>query len=116
MHFEQRWLDLAAAYVERVAVVRDPGVNVGHWNLPERVITLDGEQILVDGEPCRLFRFSGYDVEHPEAATRYFTRLTMESLGLAAAVFRRYRKELLTAGWADTSQWPYALAEEAPPS
>lgn len=99
MHFEQRWLDLAAAYVERLAVVRDPGVNVGHWNLPERAVTVEGERILVDGGPCRLFRFSGYDADRPEGATRYFARLTMENLGAAAVVFARYREELLRAGW-----------------
>ena len=109
MHFEQRWLDLAHSYVDRVAVVRDPGVNVAHWNLPERVVTLEGDAIRVDGQPGRLFRFSGYDPDHPEFATRYFSRLTKESLGPAAAVFARYHEELLAAGWAETRAWPYAL-------
>ena len=109
MHFEQRWLDWAHSYVERVAVVRDPGVNVGHWNLPEREVTMDGEAIQVDGQPCRLFRFSGYDPDHPEFATRYSARLTKELLGPAAAVFGRYHEELLGAGWAETREWPYAF-------
>ncbi len=109
MHFEQRWLDWAHSYVDRVAVVRDPGVNVGHWNLPERVVTMDGEAIQVDGQPCRLFRFSGYDPDHPEFATRYSARLTKELLGPAAGVFARYHEELLVAGWAETREWPYAF-------
>ena len=115
MHFEQRWLDLAHSYVDRVAVVRDPGVNVAHWNLPERVVTLEGDAIRVDGQPGRLFRFSGYDPDHPEFATRYFTRLTKESLGPAAAVFARYHEELLAAGWAETRVWPYALGPKGLP-
>ena len=90
MHFEQRWLDLATSYIEHVTVVRDPGVNVGHWNLPEREIAVDGETIQVDGQPCRLFRFSGYDADRPQLATRYSTRLTMENLGPAASIFKAW--------------------------
>jgi len=109
LHFEQRWLDLASSYVERLAVARDLGLNVGHWNLPERAVTVEGERILTDGQLCRLFRFSGYEADHPEAATRYSTRLNMENLGPAAEVFRRYREELMSAGWEETSGWPYAF-------
>ena len=109
LHFEQRWLDLASSYVARLAVARDVGLNVGHWNLPERVVTVEGERILADGQLCRLFRFSGYDADQPEAVTRYGTRLNMANLGPAAEVFRRYREELLKAGWAETREWPYAF-------
>lgn len=109
MHFEQRWLDFAPSYVEQVTVVRDPGVNVGHWNLPERVVSVDGDTFRVDGELLRLFRFSGYDADRPEIPTRYFNRLTMDSLGPAAAVFARYHQELLRHGWVETKDWPYAL-------
>jgi len=109
LHFEQRWLDLASSYVERLAVARDLGLNVGHWNLPERAVTVEGERILTDGQLCRLFRFSGYEADHPEAATRYSTRLNMENLGPAAEVFRRYREELMSAGWEETSGWQYAF-------
>ena len=40
MHYEQRWLDLVPAFFEDFHVVRDPGFNVGHWNLPERATTV----------------------------------------------------------------------------
>lgn len=108
LHFEQRWLDLVPAYFEGVHILRDRGVNVGHWNLPERAITLDGDSVLVDGVPCVLFRFSGFDVERPQAATRYSARLTMENIGPAAEVFRRYRGRLIEAGYYKTRAWPYA--------
>jgi hypothetical protein len=36
MHYEQRWLDLVPAFFEDFHILRDPGFNVGHWNLPER--------------------------------------------------------------------------------
>lgn len=108
MHYEQRWLDHVAAYFETVHVLHDPGLNVGHWNLPERRITLVNGMVRANDHPCRLFRFSGYDPGRPEAATTYSPRLKTSALADAAIVFDRYRNALLDAGWAETRNWPYA--------
>ena len=75
LHFEQRWVDLVPGMFDGVRVTRDPGASIGHWSLPERRVEIDGEDVRVDGRPCRLARFSGYDLDHPEAATRYHDRL-----------------------------------------
>ena len=109
MHFEQRWLDLAPSFFEGVHILRDPGMNVAHWNLPERQISIgpDGD-VLAEGRPCRFFRFSGFDFEQPFYATRYNTRLTLDNMGPAAAVFRSYHERLVAAGCHETSTWPYA--------
>lgn len=108
VHYEQRWLDLVTAYFDTVHVLHDPGLNVGHWNLPERRITLTNGTIRADDHLCRLFRFSGYDPGQPEAATTYSPRLKTSALGDAAIVFERYRNALLDAGWVETRGWPYA--------
>jgi len=108
IHFEQRWLDLVPSFFEGVAMVRDPGFNVAHWNLPDRTVRTDGDAITVDGRPCRFVRFSGFDPRRPERPTRYFARLSMEALGDAAILFRRYNELLHAAGWQETSRWPYA--------
>jgi hypothetical protein len=108
LHFEQRWLDLVPAYFEDVEVVRDPGFNVAHWNLPERTVAIDGADITVDGSPCSFFRFSGFDPERPHAVTRYSPRLDMSNVGDAAEIFGRYVKLLEAAGYHETKTWPYA--------
>jgi len=108
MHFEQRWLDLVPAFFEDVEVVRDPGFNVAHWNLPERAVAIDGERITVDGSEGSFFRFSGFDPERPSDITRYSSRLTMSNVGAAADIFRRYRTLLEAAGYHETKTWPYA--------
>jgi len=97
VHFEQRWLDLAPAYFDDVQVVRDPWFNVGHWNLPERLQPAYG-----------LFRFSGYDPDRPEYATRYTPRVRVDELDAGAQVFASYRAALMDAGWEETRHWPYA--------
>ena len=108
MHFEQRWLDLVPAYFPDVHVVRDPGFNVAHWNLPERKVTVSGDRVTVDGHPGRFFRFSGFDPESPDAVTRYNDRLRMSDIGDAAQIFRRYVRLLESAGYDETKTWPYA--------
>jgi hypothetical protein len=110
LHYEQRWLDLVPGMFGGVHVLRDPAYNVAHWNLPDRVVTLAGTRVLVNGEPCRLFRFSGYDVETPDRPTRYSTRLTAENIGPARLVFDRWRDALVRHGYHTTREWPYAYA------
>jgi hypothetical protein len=111
LHFEQRWVDLVPGMFDGVRVTRDPGASIGHWSLPERRVAVDGEDVRVDGRPCRLVRFSGYDLDHPEAATRYHDRLAVADAGGDAAVlFRRYRELVLAAGDAEARALPYAFA------
>lgn len=102
MHYEQRWLDLVPVFFEDVCVIRDPGANIGHWNLPERATA----------EP-RLFRFSGFDPERPEQVTRYSNRISMPELGRTAGRFGRYAEALLAAGWSEAQDWPYAYGSFA---
>lgn len=77
MHYEQRWLDLVPAYFDDVSVIRDPGANIGHWNLPERL-----------SDERRLFRFSGLDPDRPDRVTVYSERLSMDDLDDAEGFIR----------------------------
>lgn len=108
LHFEQRWLDLVPAFFPEAEVLRDPGANVGHWNLPERRVEIEADRVLVDGEPGRVVRFSGYDPARPHQVTRHSTRLSTADVGPAAGLFERYREALVAARDAEASGWPYA--------
>ena len=108
MHYEQRWLDLAPALFAGVHILRDPAYNIGHWSFPERTITVQDTMVFVDGEPCRLFRFSGYEPAQSQWITKYSRRLTLDTVGPARHVFDRFRAALDDEGFAETSMWPYA--------
>jgi hypothetical protein len=107
-HYEQRWLDFAPGLVDRCALIRDPGVNAGHWNLTERNIRISGTRITAAGEPCRIFRFSGYDPDYPNRVTKYTPERTINSCGDAADAFSMYHRMLMAEGFMDTRHWPYA--------
>ncbi|MBC7933634.1 MAG: glycosyltransferase [Rubrivivax sp.] len=108
MHYDQRWLDLAPIFFEDVFILREPVYNVAHWNLPERNLLVRGDEVLLDGHPCRLFHFSGYDPDRPDEVTRYNARLDMANIGSTVELFRRYLALLEKAGYRETKRWPYA--------
>jgi hypothetical protein len=107
IHYEQRWLDHVPSLFDRVHVLRDPVANVGHWNMRERRVELAGDQVLVDGRPGSVVRFSGYEPEHPERVTKYHEHPVPAEIGGAAAVLERYRDALLAAGHAAAVTAPY---------
>jgi hypothetical protein len=110
LHFEQRWLDLVPGQFEGVHPLRDPAVNVGHWNLAERAVRIRDGRVLVGDEPCLLFRFSGYSPQERGRVTAYVPQRTLADVGAAGAVFERFCAQLEAAGWAQSSAWPYAWA------
>ncbi len=107
LHYEQRWLDFVPSLAPGSGIVRDPGINVGHWNLTERRIEVRGGRVTACGEPCRVFRFSGYDPGRPERVTRY-SRMRVADTGAAAEVFAAYQRLLMECGWQETRGLPYA--------
>ncbi len=101
-HFDQRWLDLAPAFVADLCILRDPGVNAAYWRLKWLRVEQRGEAFFINGEPLRLFHFSGYDPRSPWEATRFRPRWLIEETG-AASLFRLYHRLLLEAGWSEAS-------------
>ncbi len=109
LHYDQRWLHLVGSYSEDLVVIRDPTINVAYWTVPERSLRMDGETLLVNGEPCRLFHFSGFDPRHPERPSKYAKDLSMRDLGSAATIFERYASLLRAAGAEQTLRLPYSF-------
>ena len=110
MHYDQRWLDLVPACSTMCTSSRDAGCNVAHWNLPERGPDTDAEWHSRHATVrCRFFHFSGFEPERPEMVTRYSSRLTMENIGPAAALFARYVDLLRAEGYFECRDWPYSF-------
>lgn len=108
LHYEQRWLDLVPSLVPACGIVRDPGVNIGHWNLVERPIVRVSGSYRTRGHRVRIVRFSGYDPARPEMVSRYNLTLRVSDTGDASSIFHRYHRLLLEFAWEETSRLPYA--------
>jgi lipopolysaccharide biosynthesis glycosyltransferase len=59
---DQRWVDLAPAFFDDIAIVREPQYNVATWNLTHRRATgRSPHEILINGRPLVFYHFSGFD-------------------------------------------------------
>ena len=109
LHYEQRWLDLAPSLVADTHVLRDPGVNVGHWNLADRAVERGASGVVVDGRPGRIVRFSGFDYDDPEQLSRHKPTLRGSPLAGVRPVLQEYRVRLQQAGHEHLRSLPYAF-------
>ena len=67
---DQRWIDLAAGMFSP-AILRDPGLNVAHWNLPQRHVSYRRDIWYANGVPLRLYHFSGFDPDQPDVLSKH---------------------------------------------
>ena len=59
---DQRWVDLAPAFFDDIAIVREPQYNVATWNLTHRRATGRAPyEIEINGRPLVFYHFSGFD-------------------------------------------------------
>lgn len=59
---DQRWVDLAPAFFDDIAILRNPGFNVATWNLTHRKASGKAPwEISINGQPLVFYHFSGFD-------------------------------------------------------
>ena len=59
---DQRWVDLAPAFFDDIAIVREPEYNVATWNLTHRRATGTAPyEIMINDRPLVFYHFSGFD-------------------------------------------------------
>jgi hypothetical protein len=59
---DQRWVDLAPAFFDDIAIVREPEYNVATWNLTHRTATGKAPyEIRINDRPLVFYHFSGFD-------------------------------------------------------
>ncbi len=70
---DQRWLDLAPAFFDEVAILKDPQYNVCTWNLSRRRVIADASGTLyANGRPVVFYHFSGLDSGAQELMLRKY--------------------------------------------
>ena len=110
MHVDQKWMDLVPGFFDGVYILKHPGYNVAYWNLHGRSIEFKNGDVLVNGEPCYFFHFSGMNPEKLGPISKHQNRFTMTNVGQAARLFEEYRDLVFSNGYQETKDWPYAFA------
>jgi glycosyltransferase involved in cell wall biosynthesis len=108
---DQRWMDLAPMFVAKPMILRHPGYNVAHWNLPHRDIqqAADGSW-MVNGQALVFFHFSGIDPGDPKQFSKHQNRYDIDTLGPTTELCRQYRELLMANHWHTSSQLRYGFA------
>ncbi|HUI92919.1 MAG TPA: hypothetical protein VLX68_11785 [Chitinivibrionales bacterium] len=135
---DQKWMEFAPSFCDRVTIVRHPGWNVAYWNLPTRNVeqfiraasvksppdasipsrkdVLDAEpqasknEFLVNGEPLVFFHFSGLDAEH-SIFSKHQNRYTFKNIPPAVeTLLKKYIDDLRSNGLCEMQEIPYAFA------
>jgi hypothetical protein len=112
LHVDQKWMDLIPAFFDDgVCISRHPGLNVAHWNMHERELSLASDGYRMDGHPLVFFHFSGFDPRHPGAITGPHKQsvFTFENKPEYRALFADYAGRL-TANRSDAAGAAYSYA------
>ena len=110
---DQRWMDLAPAFVPRTRILHDPGLNVAYWNLPHRRLERREGVWRVDDQPLRFFHFSGFDPLQPQRLSRFQNRYDFADRPDVEPLFAEYARLVVAAGHEQLSKTPYHLGRFA---
>lgn len=90
MFVDQSWMDFAPAYLESVAIMRDPVYNIAYWNLPNRHPENVGDHWEVEGRRVAFFHFSGVDPRDLEAVSKHQDRFNLYDRPELRPCFKNY--------------------------
>ena len=107
---DQKFVDLAPAFTERLTVLRHPGYNVAYWNTSNRSVSGDGGTYTVNGAPLVFFHFSGVVPGQPEIYSKHLGGRKQDAAPAIPELVRLYLSELAAQGHAKWSAMPYAYA------
>jgi hypothetical protein len=111
LFFDQAWLNLVPIFFQDVYLLKDLGINLGHWNLQGHVIGSDEGRFLVDGIPISFFHFSGWDPAIPHIISKYHPRLDSDQISGWIELATEYASKLKKWGYEETNSFPYAFSK-----
>ncbi|HSS49457.1 MAG TPA: hypothetical protein VLX28_10960, partial [Thermoanaerobaculia bacterium] len=110
---DQRWMDLAPAFLPRTEILRDPGYNAAYWNLPHRTLARRDGAWWVGDAPLRFFHFSGYDFNRPDSISKFQNRYTFAERPDVLPLFRLYGESIRRQGQQEVQDYPYGYGRFA---
>ncbi|HEV7786273.1 MAG TPA: hypothetical protein VGQ28_13095, partial [Thermoanaerobaculia bacterium] len=110
---DQRWMDLAPAFLPRAEILRDPGYNVAYWNLSHRTLAQRGGAWWVGDVPLRFFHFSGYDFNRPDSISKFQNRYTFAERPDVLPLFELYGESIRRQGQKEVQDYPYGYGRFA---
>lgn len=110
---DQLWLDMVPLYFDKVGLCLEPGANLGHWNLYDKILSKDNQgNFTVNGKPILFVHFSGWDIHASDQLSKYAPMLMYKEIETNPSwleMSAMYRDSLLKNGYEDLADLPYAF-------
>lgn len=104
---DQKWMNLSICHFDHFLIDKHPGLNMAHWNLHERNLSLNQkEEYIVNNKyPLIFFHFSSFKPEKPYVIADWQNRYTFESRPDIQPVFNEYIAQLKEHNYETFRKW-----------
>lgn len=94
---DQLWMNLTPIFFENALVSKNPGLNMGPWNLHERNISEKQDHTLMVNNiyPLIFYHFSNYKYNKPNILASYYNRFTFDDRKDLVSLYQEYRAILV---------------------
>lgn len=107
---DQKWMNFAPCFVDKLYVLKHAGCNMAYWNLHERSLTkVNSEWIVNNKTPLLFFHFSGVDINNQDVVSKYQNRSTFDNRSDLREIFGEYFMRLEGNEIRETRQYNYAF-------
>jgi len=106
-YVDQKFMNVAPLFFDKVGVEKKPGLNVAYWNLHSRRLSFDKNVWRCNDSLLYFFHFSNFDPEQPELISGYQTRYRLATRPDLQSLFAVYTKMLLANGYEQSRGWTY---------
>jgi glycosyltransferase involved in cell wall biosynthesis len=97
---DQKFIDLVPGFVENIAILRDPSLNVAYWNLAQRDLQMNGSVWTVDAVPLTFFHFSGFTPNSLDLLSKHTPMFRGRTISPALAkAMSAYADKLIANGY-----------------
>ena len=110
MFVDQKWINLAPCFFEKVKILKVPGCNMAFWNLHERHLSFEGGmQIVNRTSVLEFFHFSGISVDGGDQLSRRKCPFNLANRADLRGIFEDYRARLIEEGHREFKVRKYAF-------
>lgn len=97
---DQKWINLAPVFFDKVANVKHPGYNIGYWNLHERKVSrTEGKLMVNDRFPLVIYHFSNINIRYKKLFDTQQDRWTEADFPVLMELLEEYRNASFAEGY-----------------
>lgn len=120
---DQKWLGMVPGMFEEVRILRNYGINAGHWTLSQgkfenrSTVGISESNLYINEDPLILFHFSGMTPHKPTEYLQSQNRTSLHDIPRLRELCEAFHKDVHQGGLAECTKWGSAfdvLSDDTP--